>query len=150
MRLVATPCRALRHARPCAGHPRLKTASASKTWMAGTSPAMTKGEACCAASEERAGECWRPAHVRGVELRPGLRGVKTHNQDRREDDEQRQDGQLRDDERRLGLRWRQRIQPRNLSERLHDADEDVEIEGSDGGRDVDPSPWPAQVKRVQG
>ena len=30
-----------RHARPCAGHPRL-TFVATKTWMAGTSPAMTK------------------------------------------------------------------------------------------------------------
>jgi hypothetical protein len=31
-----------RHARPCAGHPRLKSNAGSKTWMAGTSPAMTK------------------------------------------------------------------------------------------------------------
>jgi hypothetical protein len=32
-----------RHARPCAGHPRLSCNSAtSKTWMAGTSPAMTR------------------------------------------------------------------------------------------------------------
>jgi hypothetical protein len=32
-----------RHARPCAGHPRLSSSdvTASKTWMAGTSPAMT-------------------------------------------------------------------------------------------------------------
>jgi hypothetical protein len=29
-----------RHARPCAGHPRL-TYQRNKTWMAGTSPAMT-------------------------------------------------------------------------------------------------------------
>src|SRR5438105_4003453 len=31
-----------RHARPCAGHPRLATGAVVKTWMAGTSPAMTK------------------------------------------------------------------------------------------------------------
>src|SRR5258708_34115768 len=31
----------LRHARPCAGHPRLNRVTARKTWMAGTSPAMT-------------------------------------------------------------------------------------------------------------
>src|SRR4051812_36225716 len=31
-----------RHARPCAGHPRLDSLAARKTWMAGTSPAMTK------------------------------------------------------------------------------------------------------------
>jgi hypothetical protein len=33
----------VRHARPYAGHPRLSSFSvaASKTWMAGTSPAMT-------------------------------------------------------------------------------------------------------------
>src|SRR5580693_3025583 len=30
-----------RHARPCAGHPRLSASAKSKTWMAGTSPAMT-------------------------------------------------------------------------------------------------------------
>jgi hypothetical protein len=30
-----------RHARPCAGHPRLFSRKASKSWMAGTSPAMT-------------------------------------------------------------------------------------------------------------
>src|SRR5258708_7708774 len=29
------------HARPCAGHPRLCRLTRSKTWMAGTSPAMT-------------------------------------------------------------------------------------------------------------
>jgi hypothetical protein len=32
-----------RHARPCAGHPRIKAKVISKTWMAGTSPAMTDG-----------------------------------------------------------------------------------------------------------
>ena len=31
-----------RHARPCAGHPRLCSRCATKTWMAGTSPAMTR------------------------------------------------------------------------------------------------------------
>src|ERR1700716_1747251 len=30
-----------RYARPCAGHPRLKSRGKAKTWMAGTSPAMT-------------------------------------------------------------------------------------------------------------
>src|ERR1700742_4674676 len=30
-----------RHARPCAGHPRLTVPPQAKTWMAGTSPAMT-------------------------------------------------------------------------------------------------------------
>jgi hypothetical protein len=31
----------LRHARACPGHPRLQGCAANKTWMAGTSPAMT-------------------------------------------------------------------------------------------------------------
>src|ERR1700681_1945115 len=31
----------VRHAGPCAGHPRLKNLVARRTWMAGTSPAMT-------------------------------------------------------------------------------------------------------------
>src|SRR5665213_2029211 len=30
-----------RHARPCAGHPRLCDAAPRKSWMAGSSPAMT-------------------------------------------------------------------------------------------------------------
>src|ERR1700759_3115784 len=30
-----------RHARPCAGHPRLMAFARKKTWMAGTSPALT-------------------------------------------------------------------------------------------------------------
>jgi hypothetical protein len=36
------PLTLTRHARPCAGHPRLETQMNSKTWMAGTSPAMTR------------------------------------------------------------------------------------------------------------
>src|SRR5258705_11405642 len=32
---------ALRHARACPGHPRLNASARTKTWMAGTSPAMT-------------------------------------------------------------------------------------------------------------
>src|SRR3974390_3938403 len=32
----------LRHARPCAGHPRLTGMQSLKTWMAGTRPAMTE------------------------------------------------------------------------------------------------------------
>src|SRR6266849_9921560 len=34
-----------RHARPCAGHPRLTAFARRKTWMAGTSPAMTTSKA---------------------------------------------------------------------------------------------------------
>src|SRR5208282_6504275 len=33
----------IRHARACRGHPRLAFAEYGKTWMAGTSPAMTNG-----------------------------------------------------------------------------------------------------------
>src|SRR5262249_51039889 len=33
-----------RHARPCARHPRLAYTKTQKTWMAGTSPAMTGGK----------------------------------------------------------------------------------------------------------
>jgi hypothetical protein len=37
-------CTLRRHARACRGHPRLAfKKSASKAWMAGTSPAMTMG-----------------------------------------------------------------------------------------------------------
>ena len=30
--------------KPCAGHPRLRDLAAIKTWVAGTSPAMTRGD----------------------------------------------------------------------------------------------------------
>src|SRR6185437_7698483 len=35
-------CSQARHARPCAGHPRLSCLCPAKTWMAGTNPAMTR------------------------------------------------------------------------------------------------------------
>ena len=38
----ANPSYRARYARACRGHPRLTFAGAKKTWMAGTSPAMTK------------------------------------------------------------------------------------------------------------
>ena len=37
----ARPSASFRHARPCAGHPRLKRRRKPKMWMAGTIPAMT-------------------------------------------------------------------------------------------------------------
>jgi hypothetical protein len=43
-----------RHARPCAGHPRLSPQQQSKTWMAGTSPAMTHLALCPKAEGEQA------------------------------------------------------------------------------------------------
>src|ERR1700730_801867 len=50
----------VRHARPCAGHPRLDHGSTAKTSMAGTSPAMTK---------KRVRFCG-PVNVRPARLRP--------------------------------------------------------------------------------
>jgi hypothetical protein len=41
-----------RHARPCAGHPRLRFDQPRKTWMAGTSPALTKKTALFQAVEK--------------------------------------------------------------------------------------------------
>src|SRR5258708_31543128 len=38
------PKRSRRHARACPGHPRLSSLAENKTWMAGTSPAMTNIE----------------------------------------------------------------------------------------------------------
>src|SRR6185312_4448591 len=37
-----TACPHTRHARPRAGHPRLSSGNSEKSWMAGTSPAMTE------------------------------------------------------------------------------------------------------------
>src|SRR4051794_37112012 len=47
-RIAAKPT-ALRHARACPGHPRLHSLTAAKTWMAGSSPAMTMSELLSAA-----------------------------------------------------------------------------------------------------
>jgi hypothetical protein len=54
-----------RHARPCAGHPRLVLLDAPKTWMAGTSPAMT---ACV--------DQYRPALVNGPLVKAEGRGMR--------------------------------------------------------------------------
>jgi hypothetical protein len=42
--LLSQPMRPARHARAHSGHPRLRAHFKPKTWMAGTSPAMTGGE----------------------------------------------------------------------------------------------------------
>src|SRR6185312_6060221 len=59
-----------RHARPCAGHPRLSSVTAGKTWMAGTSPATTKRWSVACMSPRR-----RPLH-RGLAL--GIGGPQLH------------------------------------------------------------------------
>ncbi len=57
---LAVPPFLTRHARPCAGHPRLPSAiAANKTWMAGSSPAMTKSDDCLARPSAR---ICRPIH----------------------------------------------------------------------------------------
>src|SRR5580704_4908292 len=48
------------HARACPGHPRLCGKALSKTWMAGTSPAMTKNK--------RRHRCADPTHLHRLDL----------------------------------------------------------------------------------
>src|SRR5258705_13971025 len=48
----AEPAKETRHARPCAGHPRLRIGAARKTWMAWSSPAATKRETFSSGSKE--------------------------------------------------------------------------------------------------
>jgi hypothetical protein len=50
----ALPTAQVRHARPCAGHPRLSLRRGFKTWMAGTSPAMTSKRRVGKGAERRA------------------------------------------------------------------------------------------------
>jgi hypothetical protein len=47
------------------------------------------------------------------------------------------------------LRWRQRRQRRQLLERLHDADEDVEIESEHRTHDVNPPPRSGEAEKVE-
>jgi hypothetical protein len=42
--VLLVQCLSARHARACRGHPRLAALQQTKTWMAGTSPAMTNSE----------------------------------------------------------------------------------------------------------
>ncbi len=53
-----------RHARPCAGHPRPFEITAGKTWMAGTSPAMTMRSSSAPSSSSPAGS--RPCRADGM------------------------------------------------------------------------------------
>src|SRR6476661_1700866 len=50
--LVPTSWGSYRHGRPCAGHPRLRRPTQSKTWMAGPSPAMTDKRAAAMTMKE--------------------------------------------------------------------------------------------------
>lgn len=67
-------------------------------------------------------------------------------------DEERQYRGLRDDKRRLGLLRRKMLKECHLLEALHDEDEEVEIQCSECGRDIDKAPPPGEaidVKRQQ-
>ena len=56
-----------RHARACRGHPRLEGTSArSKTWMAGTSPAMNSGDSLVATAVDIVLPCDPPPRSRRV------------------------------------------------------------------------------------
>src|SRR5258707_4057286 len=59
-------CGFLRHARACPGHPRLLVAASNKTWMAGTSPAMT------AELSSEIDQADPVGHQRGLFLAPDL------------------------------------------------------------------------------
>src|SRR3984893_6024909 len=67
-----------RHARPCAGHPRLNSTAARKTWMAGTSPAMTKRDSEITVAQSPAS--WFEMH--GIAARLTMRVGDLHPEER--------------------------------------------------------------------
>src|ERR1700730_12138864 len=54
-------------------------------------------------------------------------------------DEDGQDDQLGNDESRIGLRWRQRVEESHLLESVGDQNKDIQIEGDERTHDVDPT-----------
>ena len=66
----------------------------------------------------------------------------------REGDENEKDGKLCNSKRRLGLRRSHRMQRRDFFERLHDSDENIEIEGDHSASNVDPAPVSGELTRV--
>src|SRR5712691_2900676 len=76
--------------------------------------------------------------------------VESDHCDNGKPNEKRQHDELRDQAWRLGLCRRQRLQERQLLERLDDSDEDIEIESHPSADDVDPAPGsrqPVAIKR---
>ena len=72
-------------------------------------------------------------------------------QDRGNDTEHsgnQQDNELRELKWRLGLRRGQRVQSRDFFKRLHDQDEQIEVEANHGADDVYPAPRPSEMFRV--
>ena len=77
--------------------------------------------------------------------------MKPDDRNDREQDEQNQSNQLGDLERLLGLRRRHRMQCRYFFERLHNQNENIEIERNNCADDVNPTPRAAEIpgaKRV--
>src|SRR5947209_5576853 len=62
-----------RHARACPGHPRLSGIAAIKTWMAGTSPAMTTERVKFAEEKSALRRFQSPEHQRQQRVDPGRR-----------------------------------------------------------------------------
>ena len=56
-----------------------------------------------------------------------------------------EDDELREFERRLGLRRGQRMQRRNFFKRLHHQHEQIEVKTNHGADDVDPAPRPCEM-----
>src|SRR5438552_8243164 len=65
---------------------------------------------------------------------------KSNRGDETKHDEKNQDRKLSKFKRLLGLRWGHRVQRRYFFKRLHDRDEDVEIQSQHGADGIDPAP----------
>ena len=86
------------------------------------------------------------AVLKGVRLikHAGWRGPESDCGDDAEQNEKRQDDELRDFEWRLGLRRSHRFQGRNFFEGLHDQNEQVKVETDDSTDRIDPTPCTAE------
>src|ERR1700730_18411819 len=76
-------------------------------------------------------------------------GVKSDRRQNAQCDEDREHGELSDDKGGLRLRRRQRLQERQLLERLRDANKDIEVKRRNCAADVDPAPSSCETKGIK-
>src|SRR5215831_1248138 len=85
----------------------------------------------------------------GLGRRDASPRVKISHGEKAEPDEEREHAQLRDRKWWLGLCGRKRIQERYFLERLHHADEAVEIKRGRSASHINPTPRASQPERVK-
>src|SRR5258708_17666362 len=122
-------------------------------WTTGTTSTATGGGGdACLRAQAAARRVAKSATGRRKDMATsgGALAAEPHGGHDGQDDENGEDDSRRDDERRLRLPGRERVEGRNLEERLHHAHEHVQVERDHRRDHVDAAPCPAQVEAVAG